>query len=407
MPAIQAVLNRLCSLEELLDLLVDHVVDLLGEGLNLFGSNLATVDNLARGDVELSLNGSLHLLDGGWHLNDLGVLGFVATTSDDLGVVGRTSTVEDEKVLSVARDVGESALGGNTHNVILELLWADLGDSVVGVDGWLQRQVVGQETSDVRGGHGSTRDGIDSVLGPDPGGKDVESWSENVVALSVVGEVSALIRESGSTNGDSLLSSSWRVVARIGVVITGSDGKMETGLDGTVHSSIECWRFATSERHVGGRALEALGLLLAILSGLDLLNVLLSSPFDTLDDIGHGSRSVGSEDLNCVNVGLLGDTVLLTTNSTGAVSSVSVSISILVASWDGLAPVGTTLKVDVLGVGSGVNDIDINTLSSVLGVEVLVEGGERETLSVGDTSKTPWGVVLGLAQALLWGIARG
>ena len=382
-------------------------MDLLGEGLNLVGSNLATVDNLAGGDVELSLDGSLHLLDGGWHLNDLGVLGFVATTSDDLSIVGRTSTVEDEKVLSVAWDVGEGSLGGNAHDVILELLWADLSNSVVGVDGWLERQVVGQETSDVWGGHRSTRDGVDSVLGSNPGGKDVESWSKDIVALSVVGEVSALIRESGGTDGDSLLGSSWRVVARIGVVVTGSDGEVETGLDGTVHSGIESWRLAASERHVGSRALEALGLLLAILSGLDLLDVLLSSPLDTLDDIGHGSRSVGSEDLNGVDVGLLGDTVLLTTDGTGAVSSVSVSISILVASWDSLPPVGTTLEVDVLGVGSGVNDIDINTLSSVLGVEVLVEGGERETLSVGNTSKTPWGVVLGLAQALLWRIARG
>ena len=68
---------------------------------------------------------------------------------------------------------------------------------------------------------------------------------------------------------------------------------------------------------------------------------------------------------------------------------------------------GTTLEVDVLGVGSSINDVDINALSSLLGVEVLVEGGERETLSVGDTSKTPRGVVLGLAKALLWGIAGG
>ena len=80
----------------------------------------------------------------------------------------------------------------------------------------------------------------------------------------------------------------------------------------------------------------------------------------------------------------------------------SVSISILVTGWDGLAPVCTTLKVDVLGVGSGVDDVDINTLTTVLRVEVLVEGGEGETLSVRDTGKTPWSVTLGLAETLLW-----
>lgn len=349
-------------------------MDLLGEDLDLVGRDLGAFNNLARSDVEFGLNGLLHLLDGGWHLDDLGALGLVTTTLDDLRVVGGSSTVPDEEVTGVGWDIGKSSLGGDADNVVLQLLWGDLGDSIVGVDGWLEGQVVGQKTSNVWGGHGGARDGVDGVLRSDPGGKDVKSWSKDVVALSVVGEVGALIRKSGGTDSYSVGSGSWRVVARIGIVVTGSDGEVKTGLDGTIHSGIKSWRLATTERHVGGRALEALGLLLAILSILDLLDVLLSSPLDTLDDVRHGSRSVGSEDLDSVDVGLLGDTIFLTTDGTGAVSSVSISILILIASWDGLAPASATLKVDVLDVGSGIDDIDINTLTTLLGVEVLVEG---------------------------------
>ena len=94
----------------------------------------------------------------------------------------------------------------------------------------------------------------------------------------------------------------------------------------------------------------------------------IGGPLNALYYIGHGPRSVRSEDLDGVNIGLLGNTVLGAGDSTGAVSSVSISILISIVGWDGLTPVGAALKVNVLSVGSGINDIDINTLTCISGI---------------------------------------
>jgi hypothetical protein len=125
------------------------------------------------------------------------------------------------------------------------------------------------------------------------------------------------------------------------------------------------------------------------------------SELDTLDDVGHGSGAVRSKDLDGVDMGLLGNTVLLAGDGTGAMSSVTVAILISIASGDGLTPLGSALEVDVVGVGTGINDIGIDTLTTILGVEVLVEGTEVQRLSVRNTSKTPRGVLLGLRVALV------
>jgi hypothetical protein len=93
-------------------------------------------------------------------------------------------------------------------------------------------------------------------------------------------------------------------------------------------------------------------------------------------------------------VSLLGDTVLLTSNSTRAVGAVAVAILVSVAVGDGLAPLGTTLKVDVLGVCAGVDDVNVNALTTIGGVEVLVPCAEAQGVAVRDTRETPWGVLL-------------
>jgi hypothetical protein len=124
--------------------------------------------------------------------------------------------------------------------------------------------------------------------------------------------------------------------------------------------------------------------------------VRLGSVLDALDDIGHGARAVGAEDLDGVDVRLLGDTVLLASNGAGAVGAVAVAILVSIAVGDGLAPLGATLKVDVLGVCASVDDVNVNTLTTVGGVEVLVPGAEAQGVAVRDTGETPWGVLLDL-----------
>jgi hypothetical protein len=335
------------------------------------------------GDAELRL---LLLLGG--------LLDGVATLLDDLGVVGRTTTVPGQDVLGVAWDVRESTDGSDGDEVSLELLGGDVGNGVGRVLGRLERQHVGKETGNVGRSHGGTGDGVGGVLRADPGGQDVETRGEDVVALSVIGEVRALVEEGGGTDGNGVLSSSRGVVAGVGVVVTGRDSEVDTGIDSSVDSEVESGGLATAQAHVGSAALEAL--LLAVLSSLESLGVGLGGVLNALDDIRHGAGAVGAEDLDGVDARLLGDTVLLTSDSAGAVGAVAVAILVSIAVGDRLAPLRAALEVDVLGVCAGVDDVDVDALTTVGGVEVLVPGAEAQGVAVRNAGETPGGVLLDL-----------
>ncbi|KAH9825483.1 hypothetical protein Tdes44962_MAKER04185 [Teratosphaeria destructans] len=74
----------------------------------------------------------------------------------------------------------------------------------------------------------------------------------------------------------------------------------------------------------------------------------------------------------------------------------AIAVLVGIALWDGLAPRSTAFEVDVLGVGASVNDINIDTLTAVSRVEVLVEGTEAQSITVRDAGKTPGSVLLEL-----------
>lgn len=370
-------------------------MDLLGELLGLGAKLLGTSGQLARDEVDLLLDSVLDLLD----TRRGSSLDLVATSLNNLLVVAAATTVPGEQVGGVGGNVGESILSSNGDKVLLELLGSDGSKGVLRILSGLKREVVGEETSNMGRGHGGTRDGVDGVLGSDPGRLNVQTGSEDVSALSVVGEVGTAVIKSRGTDGDGLRSSSGGVVAGISVVVASGDSKVNTSADGSVDGSIESLGLTTTKRHVGDGALEALAL--AVLGLLLLLEMAGRSELDTLDNVGHGSGAVRSEDLDSIDVGLLGNTVLLAGDSTGAVSTVTVAILIGIARGNGLTPVGTTLEVDVVDVGTSVNNVGIDTLTTIRRVEVLVEGTEVEGVAVGDTGKTPRSLSLGLAVALV------
>lgn len=379
---------------------MDDVLDLLGKLLGLAAKGLGRLGDLARDGLKLVLDLGVDVLGLG-----RGGLGVKVAGADNLLVVAAAGTVPGEDVGGVGVNVGQGVLGADGDEVVLELSGGDGGDSVLGVTGGLEGQVVGEETADVGRGHRGTRDGVDGVLGADPGGLDVQAGGKDVDALAVVGEVSTAVVNGGGTDGDGLLGSSGRVAAGIGVIVAGSDGKVKTLGDGGVDGHVEESSLATTERHVGDGALEALAL--ASLGELDLLLVGLGGPVDALDDIGHAAGAVGAEDLDSVDAGLLGDTVLLTGNGAGAVGAVAVAVLVGVTLGSSVTPLGTALEVDVGDVGASVNNIGIDTLTTVLGVEVLVEGTEAESLAVGDTGKTPRSLLLGLRGASVLGDGLG
>lgn len=291
----------------------------------------------------------------------------------------------------IGGNIGQGALSGDRDDVLLELGRGELINSEGRVLGRLERDEVGQETSDVGRGHRGTGNGVDGVLAANPGGEDVETRSKDVSALSVVGEVGTLVLKRRGGNSHGVLRGSRRVVAGVSIVIASGNGEVQTSLDTSVDGILKSLRLATTKTHVRNATLEAL---LALLGPLEMG---LNSPFDTLNDIGHGARPAGSQDLDSKEVGLLGDTVLLTGDGSRAVSAVAVTIGILIVVRDGLAPSGPALEVNVLNVDTSVNGVSIDTLTALRRIQVFVERAKGERVTVRDTGQTPGGVLLNLA----------
>jgi len=100
------------------------------------------------------------------------------------------------------------------------------------------------------------------------------------------------------------------------------------------------------------------------------------------------------QDFYSLDMRPLCNTILLASYSARAVRAVSVAILIRVALRNSLAPRCATLEVNVVYVGTRVNDVDVNTLAATIRVEVFVEVAERETAAMRDASKTPGSVLL-------------
>ena len=214
--------------------------------------------------------------------------------------------------------------------------------------------------------------------------------------LAEVGEVSPLITQGGSANGDSFFSSSRGVRAGIPVVVTGSDSKVHARVDGPVDGIIQSLGLATAQGHVGDGTLVLCpsGGSVLSLSGSKLVGSLLSGPQDTTNDISHGTTSVGTQDLDGDEVDSLGNTVLARTNGTGTVGPVTVAVLVDVILGNGLAPGGATLELGVVDVDTGIDDVDVNALAAGRIVLVESESSETEPLAVGDTRKTLRGGVI-------------
>lgn len=96
-------------------------------------------------------------------------------------------------IRSACWDITKGTLGGDGDQSLLQLLGADFGNSKGGILSRLEREKIGQETSDMWGGHGGTGDGVGGILASDPGGLDVQTRGKDIGALSEVGEVGTLI----------------------------------------------------------------------------------------------------------------------------------------------------------------------------------------------------------------------
>jgi hypothetical protein len=78
-------------------------------------------------------------------------------------------------------------------------------------------------------------------------------------------------------------------------------------------------------------------------------------------------------------------------------SSMAVTVLIDVVGRDSLAPGCTTLELNVSDVDASIDNIDIDTVTTVRIVNILSEGAESELRSVTDARKTLISTVIGLA----------
>jgi hypothetical protein len=99
------------------------------------------------------------------------------------------------------------------------------------------------------------------------------------------------------------------------------------------------------------------GLFALLLFSRNLLLSSLSSPFNTLQHVGHGTTSIGAKDLDSDNLGLLCNTVTLRGNGASNMCSMTVTIFIFIASRDSRTPDGTTFKLFMVNIDTRVNNI--------------------------------------------------
>ena len=122
---------------------------------------------------------------------------------------------------------GEKKLTDTAENITQCLFINNLGNS-----GWGQRAVEAEEicgeTSNVRSSHGSSVNGFS--LPVIPGGSDVQAGSPDVDGGTPIREVGLCVIDSRSGDGDRLLNTGRRVVARVLVVVSGGHDDSDTAV---------------------------------------------------------------------------------------------------------------------------------------------------------------------------------
>lgn len=74
----------------------------------------------------------------------------------------------------------------------------------------------------------------------------------------------------------------------------------------------------------------------------------------------------------------------------------TISVNIFVIGGDGLSPVCSVFEVNMLDIGTSIDNVDVNTLATVGTVEVFVEGSEAEAVTVGYSGQAPRSILLSL-----------
>lgn len=121
----------------------------------------------------------------------------------------------------------------------------------------------------------------------------------------------------------------------------------------------------------------------------------LSGIFNALNDVGHCSRAVGPQDFDSVDVSLFGNAKCCGCGSPSAVGSVAISVNIFFTYWDSGSPECTSLEINMLSVDASIDDVNVDAFTCQVRVEVCVEGGKVQGISMTDPGEAPWRIILG------------
>lgn len=274
-------------------------------------------------------------------------------------------SVEDEVVGGSAGQTGDLVLGGEGD---------DAGAEGSGRLLALEAEEVGSETGDVGAGHRGTGDSISPGGAANPGGQNVLARGKGIDDRAVVAEGGPGISVGSSTNSEGGGLGSGGGVCGIRVLVSGGNGKEETSGDSVGGSGVYGSGLAATEGHVGDGALGAA-------TGL----LIVGSEVDTGNDTGVGAGPLGVEDLDSIQLGLLGYTVRLSADGASNVGAMTIAIGSGAITCV-VGEVGSTaLEVGVGGIDTGVDDIRAGVGTATVIIDVA--GGSKGL--GGDTSQTP------------------
>lgn len=207
----------------------------------------------------------------------------------------------------------------------------------------------------------------------DPGRDDIGTGSKDIENSAVVGKGRSVVVDICCSDGTDTGLGGGGGILSIAVAVAGSDGDEDTGADQSRGRLVDGSRIATSQAHRGYDTPRA------------------TTAFGVLGNIVHASNDGGVragarviEDLDTVELGLLGNTIRLAADGTGAVGSVAVAVRIL-AGDEALEERSTALELLVACLNASVDDVGAGAGTGTVVVSVVGVAG----CAVGDASKTP------------------
>lgn len=166
----------------------------------------------------------------------------------------------------------------------------------------------------------------------------------------------ATVQTLGSEAGEKLRASTYVAISESSVqlrplrvtyvVISSCNGKEQTSSDHRGSGGVGGRRVTSAQAQVDNS-------LARVLAGV------VGSPLHTLNNARHGSASLAVKNLHGHKARALRKTVATSSNSTSAVSSMAVAVSVLAVDSVG-TPGGTALEISVPDINTGINDIGSN-----------------------------------------------